>query len=127
MTITHDARSFAHHVDRWVDAFNRGDVHALDSLYEDQGILVPVPGHPVTGADRAAANSHFIGLGATMRADLRRSYAAGDIALLVIDWSISGTNPDGTELALTGTATDVLRQGADGAWRVVIDNPAGVA
>lgn len=127
MTSAHDTSTFAHHIGRWVDAFNRGDLHALDSLYEDQGVLVPVPGHPVTGADRAAANGHFVGLGATMRADLRRGYVAGDIALLIVDWSITGVNPDGTEFALTGTATDVLRQGADGSWRVVIDNPSGVS
>jgi hypothetical protein len=31
------------------------------------------------------------------------------------------------DVDLHGTATDVARRGADGAWRYVIDNPFGTA
>ena len=53
-----------------------------------------------------------------MRADVRHSYVVDDIALLIVDWSVGD---------LAGTATDVARRGADGVWRYVIDNPAGIA
>jgi ketosteroid isomerase-like protein len=43
---------------------------------------------------------------------------AGDIALLIVGWSIAG-------LDAQGTATDVARRGPDGRWRYVIDNPYG--
>lgn len=41
----------------------------------------------------------------------------------IIDWSIHGTAPDGTEICLEGTATDVARRGQDGFWRYIIDKP----
>jgi ketosteroid isomerase-like protein len=50
-----------------------------------------------------------------------------DLALLVVAWSIRGTTRDGREVNLMGTASDVVRRGADGKWRYVIDNPFGTA
>ncbi|MET8868588.1 hypothetical protein ABZW11_37155 [Nonomuraea sp. NPDC004580] len=61
-----------------------------------------------------------------MEAVPRQVYVAADIALLIVDWSMRGTARDGTEIAMSGTATDVLRRGPDGRWRYVIDNPHGV-
>ena len=66
-------------------------------------------------------------IGMVMRAQARRVYTAGDIALLIVDWSVRGDTAQGFPVDLHGTATDVLRRGADGRWRVVIDNPHGVA
>lgn len=57
----------------------------------------------------------------------RHTYVAGDLALLIVDWVIDGTGPDGARVHLEGTATDVARRGADGCWRYVIDNPFGTA
>ncbi|OEV04702.1 hydrolase [Streptomyces oceani] len=119
--------ALAEHVARWAELFSSGDAAGLDQLYEDGGVLVPVPGHPVTGPERSAANTYLLSHGVPMEARVRRCYAAGDIALLVVDWSLKGTGHDGTEIDMSGTATDVLRLGADGRWRYVIDNPAGVA
>lgn len=106
-------------------AFNSGDSAALDRSYEDLGVLVPRPGHPVTGAERSAANAYLLGLGLPIDARTRHTYIAGDIALLIVDWSIRGTAPDGTEVDLAGTSSDVARRGPDGHWRYVIDNPFG--
>ncbi|MGW7439121.1 YybH family protein [Streptomyces sp. NPDC054849] len=55
------------------------------------------------------------------------AYTAGDIALLIVDWSIEGTGPDGAAVRLAGTATDVARRGPDGLWRYVVDNPFGTS
>ncbi|CAL99705.1 uncharacterized protein (TIGR02246 family) [Saccharopolyspora erythraea NRRL 2338] len=134
MTTDHDNRTApfraddpAQHAAAYVAAFNSGDREALDQVYEDAAVLVPVPGHPVTGAERAAAAEHLLGLGLPIQAAPRHVYVAGDIALLIVDWSIRGTAPDGTEVDMAGTATDVARRGADGRWRYVIDNPHGTA
>lgn len=112
---------------RFVSAFNAGDLNRLDALYEERGVVVPVPGHAVAGPGRSAANRHLLGLGLPMTAETRRVYVADDIALLLVDWSLNGTGPDGREVAMKGTATDVVRRGADGTWRYVIDNPHGIA
>jgi hypothetical protein len=41
-------------------------------------------------------------------------FVAGDIAQIVLDWSIDGTGPDGEHAHLEGSASDVVRRGADG-------------
>ncbi|WP_188196234.1 YybH family protein [Nonomuraea sp. SYSU D8015] len=112
---------------RFVAAMTSGDSQALDHAYEDDAVLVPVPGCPVTGPDRLAANRHLQSFGLPIQASPRHVYVAGDIALLIVDWSMRGTARDGSAVDLSGTATDVVRRGADGRWRYVIDNPHGTA
>ncbi|MQA95449.1 MAG: DUF4440 domain-containing protein [Streptosporangiales bacterium] len=102
MTTNHDHFSaatddeFVRHLQAFAAAFNSGDVEALDRLYEDQGVLIPVPGRPAAGPDRTAAFRYLVDRGVPMEARLRRSYVAGDIALLLVDWSIRGTDPFGS-------------------------------
>ncbi|SEH01265.1 conserved hypothetical protein [Nonomuraea solani] len=110
---------------RFVAAMNSGDSRSIEHIYEDDAVLVPVPGHPVTGPARIAANRHMQSFGLPIKARPRHVYVSGDIALLIVDWSMRGTATDGTEIDMSGTATDVARRGADGQWRYVIDNPHG--
>ncbi|WP_433656433.1 YybH family protein [Nocardia sp. CA-128927] len=116
----------AEHVARWVELFNARDLAGLAELYEADSVVVTRPGYLVTGEDQSAALAHLVGMGVPMKSVLRQAYTANDIALLVIDWSMEGTGPDGREVGLSGTATDVVRRSADGRWRYVIDNPSGV-
>ncbi|MCP2165465.1 YybH family protein [Goodfellowiella coeruleoviolacea] len=108
-------------------AFNTGRGAVVDQLYEPGGLLVPRPGEPVTGAARARANQELLDLGLPIQVRPRHTYVAGDLALLIVDWVIEGTGPDGAPVHVAGTATDVARRGADGHWRYVIDNPFGTA
>jgi len=110
----------------YVAAFGRADAEAIDRLYEPDAVVVPSPDSPLTGAARAAAHRHLLGFGVPMTATARRAYVAGDTALLIVDWALRGSGPRGP-VDLSGTATDVLRRGADGHWRYVIDNPFGTA
>ncbi|MEV6040903.1 nuclear transport factor 2 family protein [Nonomuraea sp. NPDC052116] len=112
---------------RFVAAMNSADPQALDHVYEDDAVLVPVPGHPVTGPARLAANRHLQSFGLPIEARPKHVYVSGDIALLIVDWSMRGTARDGTKIDMSGTATDVVRRGPDGQWRYVIDNPHGTA
>ncbi|MGI8722918.1 MAG: YybH family protein [Geodermatophilaceae bacterium] len=89
--------------------------------------LYPNPDKPMTGLDRAVANARFQGLGLPIDVRPRHVYVADDIALLIVDWTIDGTGPDGTPVHLQGTATDVARRGPQGTWRYIIDNPFGTA
>ena len=52
---------------------------------------------------------------------------AGDIALSIANWTMTGTAPDGSPVKMQGTTSDVLRRQADGTWLFVIDNPWGSA
>jgi uncharacterized protein (TIGR02246 family) len=125
MTTIHDDPTAL--IDGYVEAFNAGDVAALDDAFEKDAVVVPRPGMPMAGQQRAQAMTHLLSLGLPMRARVRHCYTAGDIALVVVDWSLRGTTNDGHDLDLRATATDVLRHGHDGRWRYVIDNPNGTA
>ncbi|MBT2452981.1 SgcJ/EcaC family oxidoreductase [Streptomyces sp. ISL-43] len=108
-------------------AFNTGDPAAVAQVYTPDAVFVPRPGTPLTGAALASATAEFLALGLPIEVRLRHTYTAGDLALLIVDWSISGTGPDGAPVHLTGTATDVARRGSDGLWRYAVDNPFGTA
>jgi len=60
-----------------------------------------------------------------MKATTRHVLANGDTALLVIDWEIEAKDASGNTFTIPGTSTDVVRRGADGTWRCIIDNPHG--
>ncbi|MEU8328620.1 DUF4440 domain-containing protein [Micromonospora sp. NPDC048839] len=119
--------SAAEHPSVFAHAFNSGDVAAVEQVYEPEGLLVTVPGQPVTGAARIAANQRFLDLGLPIDVRPRHVYVADDIALLIVDWTIDGTDRDGRPVQIEGTATDVARRGPDGRWRYIIDNPFGTA
>jgi ketosteroid isomerase-like protein len=108
-------------------AFNTFDPTILDQLYEPGAGFVPTPGHMVTGTDRLRANGEFLRLRVPIRVTPRQTYVVGDLALLIVDFVIAGSAPDGDEVRIEGTATDVARRGADGFWRYAIDNPFGAA
>ncbi|MEU5980302.1 nuclear transport factor 2 family protein [Streptomyces sp. NPDC047315] len=115
---------------RYLQAFNSGDVERLDRLYAQDAISVWEPGNPLTGRARRDSLAAFLALGPRMTAELREAFVTDDTALLVIDWSIeidaAEDGGGGTE-RMAGTGVDVLRLGADGTWRFVVDNPFGGA
>jgi hypothetical protein len=85
----------------FAEAFNEGDP---SGLYEP-------------GARPDELDAH-LELPHRMTVATRKVITRGDLALLIVDWSIGD---------VTGTATDVARRGPDGGWRYAIDNPSGVA
>lgn len=117
----------ADHPSAFARAFNSGDPQAVELLYEESSTFVSSPGTPHSGQDRIAANTSFQALGLPLAVQLRHVYETNDIALLNVDWTISGTTPEGELINIRGTATDVARRGDDGFWRYLIDNPFGTA
>jgi ketosteroid isomerase-like protein len=77
--------------------------------------------------DIAAELERDLKLGLPLKAKARHVFVADDIAQLVVDWSIDGTGPDGKHVHVGGSAADILRRGADGLWRYIIDNNQGTA
>jgi ketosteroid isomerase-like protein len=109
-----------------LERFNTGEVSAMMGLYEEGAVFVTNSGEPVT--DPAEIERHlegFMSFGLPMKANARHVYVAGDVALIVLDWEVEGTGPDGSHVHLKGSATDVAHRGADGFWRYAIDNPYG--
>ncbi|MFB6833670.1 YybH family protein [Streptomyces hydrogenans] len=107
--------------------FNGGDPAALAEVYEETAVLAAGPeGTVLSGAALHAANARLQALGVPIAVRPRQVYATGDLALLLVDWIIEGTDRAGRPVRVEGTATDVARRGPDGRWRYAVDNPFGL-
>jgi uncharacterized protein (TIGR02246 family) len=112
----------------FVQSFNNADLDSLMSLYEPTATLLPFPGEPVSGhAAIRDALGQFLALKGHMDLKVDRIILAQDIALLFSSWTLNGTGPDGTAVAMAGQTSDVARRQADGSWLLVIDNPQGAS
>ena len=110
-----------------IERFNSGKVSAMETLYEG-AVLIADDGHTVTDRTEIAAElERDLSLGLPLEAKARHVFVGDDIAQIVLDWSIDGTGPDGKHVRLGGSASDIVRRGADGLWRYVIDNSLGTA
>src|SRR6516164_8551064 len=111
-----------------LERFNSGKVGAMMSLYAPEAVLIAKDGRTITDHTEIAAElERDLKLGLPLKAKARHVFVAGDIAQLVVDWSIDGTGPDGKHVHVGGSAADILRRGADGLWRYIIDNNQGTA
>ena len=100
------------------------DLPALMALYEPDAVFIPAPGVVHTGpAAIEAALGQLLALQPVMHAEVAAMHAAGDIALVIVDWTLRGTAPDGSAVQQGGRSADVLRRQPDGTWRVLIDHP----
>jgi ketosteroid isomerase-like protein len=109
-----------------VERFNSGKLDELLALYEPEAVLVKPDGHPIKGhPDIAADLEYWLGLGLPLKVNARHVFTNDDIALIILDWAIDGTGPDGRQVHFHGSASDVVRRGADGVWRYWIDNNQG--
>jgi ketosteroid isomerase-like protein len=111
-----------------LERFNSGKVSAMVALYEPEAVLITKDGRTVTDHTEIAAElERDLSLGLPLKAKARHVFVAGDVAEIVLDWSIDGAGPDGKHVHLGGSASDVVRRGADGLWRYLIDNNQGTA
>lgn len=112
----------------FAERFNARDLEGLMALNTDDVVFVPAPGTPVTGADAVrGALEQFLGLQLPIQMTVRHTFRSGDTGLAIADWSITGTGPDGSEVALSGTTADVAVFDEAHGWRYVVDNPFGTA
>jgi ketosteroid isomerase-like protein len=109
-----------------VEGINTGDFELLMTLYEPEAAFATEPGRlaPGLGGIRDALGG-FVALNGKLHLVVSRVLEAGDVALVVGEWSFSGTGPDGETVKLAAKNADVLRRQGDGTWRFVIDNPWG--
>ena len=99
-------------------------LETLVALYEPAAVFAPSPGTVHTG--RAAIGSalrDLLALSPVMETHVREVHEADGIALVIVDWSLRGTAPDGSAVTQSGRSADVLRRQSDGTWRVLIDHP----
>jgi uncharacterized protein (TIGR02246 family) len=110
-------------------ALNAGNLEGVLSLFTDDATMQMTDGEVLAGS-KAALRDRFRGLLAMqphIRNTVRRSLVSGDIALVVMDWTLKLTLPDGKQATESGTATQVMQRHESGTWRLRISNPLGVA
>ena len=111
-----------------IERFKSGRVSEVMALFEPKSVFVANDGRTITDhAETAAKLERDIMVGLPVKTIVRHVFVADDIAQLVVDWSIDGTGPDGKQVHLGGTACDIVRRGADGFWRFIVDNNQGTA
>ncbi|MPZ08259.1 MAG: DUF4440 domain-containing protein [Nitrososphaeraceae archaeon] len=110
-----------------VEEFNKGNISFLMTLYEKNACFASQPGQVISDLESIRKNLQgFINMGARLEAKVKRVIHANDLALLITEWSITGTEPaDGTPINSVGRGTVVLRRQSDGTWLIVIENPWG--
>ena len=79
-----------------VEEFNKGNVSFLMSLYEDDACFASEPGQVVKDLESIRQSlQRFIDMKAKLEARVKRVLQASDLALLITEWSINGTESNG--------------------------------
>lgn len=109
-------------------ALNRGDLDAVMSLFHPKAIMRMQDGRTIAEGHDALrdAFSRLIAARPEIRNGVRRMIASGDVALLLLEWTIRSTPPDQDEIVQSGVATQVAERNADGIWQLRISNPLGI-
>lgn len=113
------------------EAITSGDLEAALSLYEPDATFAMPSAFgegSVTGQDALReAFSGFLGMNPVLTCTPEKTLPAGDSALVIGDWTLTGRDPDGNEIETGGRFADVVRRQADGSWLFVLDNPNGTS
>ena len=118
------ARSPDELIKQFSEAFNAHDAETVLALYEPTGCLVAGPGQVATGTEalRSAING-FLALKPTLQIEPQPTVVSGDVALTGSKWTLSGTDPSGAPINMTGISAEIVRRQPDGSWLLVVDNP----
>lgn len=96
---------------------NAGDWEGVAALYEDGAVI----------GGRSDAELGLRGTPDTNRTvtvAAPRVWASADLALLVAQWRVVRTLPNGERMDRHRIAVSVARRGPDGTWRYAVDEPA---
>lgn len=96
------------------------------SLFGPDAISISAAGDPLRGQDAIRQEmAGFMKSKLPLKAIVRHVFVAGDIASVILDWSITGISITGEKVDLAGAANDVYQRCSDGYWRILIDNLLG--
>ena len=109
-----------------VEGINSGDLNSLMTLYEADACFASQPGQIAKSPESVRQSLRaFIDLKGKIDLKVKRVLQASDLALVITEWSFSGTGPDGNPINMAAKSAYVLRHQVDGTWRFVINNPWG--
>src|SRR5579875_2777522 len=100
------------------EALNGGDVDAVLALFSPDATMRTLTGDILSGpAELRAEIARTVAAGTHLTNTARLCLTGDDTALIVVDWALEATAPDGTRATPTGTTANVARRSADGTWR----------
>jgi uncharacterized protein (TIGR02246 family) len=110
-------------------AFNAGDIDSVLGLFSDNATMRMADGENVASGLEELRHqfSELLKAGPRIRNHVRLSLVSDDIALVLLDWTVTVTLPDGQHASSRGTATQVMTRGDDGVWKLRISNPLGIS
>ncbi|WP_280259099.1 YybH family protein [Nocardia abscessus] len=108
-------------------ALESGDIDAVLSYYVHDAVVAFEPGAPVRGERPLREGfAAFAALTPEFRyGNGHEVMIAGDTAVHIAPWTMTGTAPDGTPVAQSGLSVATLRQQPDSSWKIALDNPFG--
>lgn len=107
-------------------ALNAGDLDALLGTFSNQATMRMTDGEVVQGpAALRNGLARLLALRPRIHNQVRRVLTSGNTALVLLDWTLNVTLPDGQPHEERGTATQVMEKGRDGGWRLLVSNPSG--
>jgi len=105
-----------------------GDIEGALSSFHDDAVYVSQPGNFVKGKSEIRKALELL---CAMRPDLQAqrsvSFETGEIAAWLDEWTLKATTPDGVELDMNGTSSDIMQRLPNGIWVYLVDNPYGAA
>lgn len=103
-------------------AFNTGNLTTVLNMYDFNGIIVPEPGKPVSGKEKfEEAIKGLLAIKGKMEIKTVYCLQTGNIAVGRSEWNIT----DGNEVKVSSKGIEVMRQQADGGWKIIIDHAFG--
>ena len=103
-------------------AFNTGDVATVMNMYDVSGIIVPEPGKPVGGREKfEEAIKAILSIKGKMEIKTVYCLQTGNIAVGRSEWNIT----DGSEVKINAKGIEVMKEQADGTWKIIIDHAFG--
>jgi uncharacterized protein (TIGR02246 family) len=105
----------------YADALNAGDADAVLALFHQDATMRTFTGEVLSDREALRAETvHSIAAQARLTNKPRVTQTGGDTALIIVDWNLEATLPDGTRISPAGTTTAVARRSADGSWRFAV-------
>ena len=126
-TMSNDFKNVHATVETMTAAFQDKDIASVMAAYESEATVVFEPDMPIS--DTAQIEKMFAGMA---MANPEFTYPVGhevivngDLALHISPWTMTGSTPDGQDVAQSGLSVAVLRRQESGSWKMLIDNPHG--
>ena len=113
-------------IEAWQKAFLAGDADAIAELYADDAVFA-MPSADIVATGKPAIRDAWLGvlaLGTPESVEIieRREVIVGDVAYAHQHGVVRGKDPAGEPTEFPFRTTEVMRRGADGTWRYVIDH-----